>query len=238
MALKMPRLVIVTASAINGVMLPILSREYDKGNLVKCNEYIGHVLSVLIYILFPCGCFLFFMAPEIVIVLFGESFVGGIITLRIASLLIFTLGFSNLFGTQLLLISGNERKLLFCTVIGAISNIILNLVLIPKYQNNGAAIASVISELLVTIAALYHSKRIFSFFINKKCLYSSIISCFFLCVVIFVSKVEIDNYVLKLLTAITLGGVIYFFVNWILKNPVVLIMHTVVLDYIKKNKNS
>ena len=91
--------------------------------------------------------------------LFGDSFSDGIETLRLLSFLIVVFTMATVFGHIGLIIYGKERVLLYAAILGAIVNFTLNQLLIPIYSHNGAAIASLISEILVAILLVYTSLK-------------------------------------------------------------------------------
>jgi polysaccharide transporter, PST family len=98
------------------------------------------------------------LSPIIISFLYGKAYQGAEIMFSIliwASLFVF-MGVAR---EQLLISEGMMKFSFFCTVIGAISNIALNLFLIPAYAGTGAAIATLFSYFL--------SGYISSFFINS-----------------------------------------------------------------------
>ncbi len=236
MALKIPKLIIVAVTGISGVLLPRLSRYYSENAIDKCNAIISNMLDILLFIFIPCGVGLIIVAPELVVLLFGESFLPGVITLRIAALLIYVLGFSNLFGTQLLLTVGKEKQLLLSTICGAVINIILNLILIPRYAQNGAAIASVISETIVILMTMHFALKYFNIVLDKKGITISIVSCVIMAAVCCITKPLIQSNILSLLAMIVIGGSIYNCCNVVMKNPMLLFLKNIKNTYRKGNK--
>lgn len=93
-------------------------------------------------------------------VLFGTDFEPAGFTLRILSILIIVFTLATVFGHVPLVIYGKENVILVATIIGAVTNFSINSLLIPHYMNNGAAIASVVSEVLVTAILMYGSTRV------------------------------------------------------------------------------
>jgi hypothetical protein len=153
--------------------------------------------------------------------MFGESFLPGVITLRITSLLICTLGFSNLFGTQVLLTYGAEKKLLICTIAGAITNIGLNAVLIPNFAQNGAAVASVVSETLVTTLTIVFSNKYIHLYIEKKFIISLVISALGLIIGVIIVQSTSFNDFMKLTLSVVVGAAIYFVLSYVTGNSVI-----------------
>lgn len=74
---------------------------------------------------------------------------------------------SYIFGT-LLTANGSLKELNIMATGGVIINIVLNLILIPKYYALGAAIASLITQSFTAIIQIIIAKRIFGFNINIK----------------------------------------------------------------------
>lgn len=220
-AMKLVRALIVIIAASGGVLLPRLSLYYEKGEYEKCSEVANRVFEAMYVMFMPCGIGLLLISEDVVLLLFGDSFTPCITTMKIASLLIYTLGFSNLFGTQILLTFGGEIKTLFCTVVGAISNICMNLVLIPGYQQNGAAIASVISEALVTLIAFAFSCHYIHFSPNKKIIYVATIAAVLMAMAIMAVDQNMSGGMSRLLTDLLVGGTVYIGVNVILGNPMI-----------------
>jgi O-antigen/teichoic acid export membrane protein len=224
MALKIPKMIIVAVTGISGVLLPRLSRYYSENEIDKCNVIVSNALAILIFLFIPCGVGIIIVAPELMVVLFGESFLPGVATLRIASLLIYALGFSNLFGTQLLLTVGKEKQLLLSTICGATTNIVLNGILIPKYAQNGAAVASVISETLVTLMTLNFAMKNFKINLEKRGIVVCSVSCVVMTVVCCITKQMFQSSILSLLFTVVVGGSVYVGCNAIMKNPMLVLL--------------
>jgi len=74
-----------------------------------------------------------------------------------------------IFGT-LLTANGNLKQLNIMASIGMCINIILNLILIPKFQALGSAYSSLTTQLLTGLAQILMVQRIFKFKMNYKIL--------------------------------------------------------------------
>jgi O-antigen/teichoic acid export membrane protein len=76
-----------------------------------------------------------------------------------------------IFGT-LLTASGNLRKQNFAAVGGILVNVVLNLVLIPKYFAMGSAISSLVTQMLTGLLQVYICYKVFKFKVNRRLLTS------------------------------------------------------------------
>lgn len=223
-ASKLVKMIVSLLAAMGGVLLPRLSY-YRKLDIQKeCNLLVTLVTKIMLFLTIPCAIGTFLLADKLVIVMFGESFLPAITTVRIGTLIILVLGFSNLFGTQVLLTYNMEKKLLICTCVGAISNILMNSVLIPIFKQNGAMIASVVSESIVTFMTIFYAKRCvninikFSFW--GKTLLATLGMLISVCLVLGLVR----NSILCIVVSILCGGGVYFLISYLVKNDVIMFL--------------
>ncbi len=217
-SMKLVKILITVVTAIGGVLLPRLSFYYSKGDIKKCEQIVNKVFRIMLLLFVPCEIGLILTANIVMPILFGLSFIPAVTTLRISALLICTLGFSNLFGTQLLMTFGAERRLLLCTIMGAVSNVIINLGFIPLFQQNGAAIASVISETIVTLMTVVYSSKYIKIRLSKHYIFCLSISSTVMMVVVMIVMNMPMNHLIQLVVAIIAGAVSYFGINLFMKN--------------------
>lgn len=221
-SIKLVRIVVILIAAIGGVLLPRISYYIECGRFEECNKLISTITQIIFLFAVPLGIGLFLLADDVVWVMFGETFMPAVLTVRIATILIYVLGFSNLFGTQVLLSFSQEKKLLICTCSGAISNIAMNSILIPFYQHNGAVVASVVSESIVTLLTIWFVKKYIVLDISLKYYAKVIFSGFIMGAVVFLCHSLIRIPILAIGLSVLIGACVYFIVNIILKNQLVL----------------
>ena len=94
----------------------------------------------------------------ILTLIYSAEFEPGIVTFKILSFTLFTT-FINTPLSYLLLAKNRQNDYLKIVMAGAILNLVLNILLIPKYSLLGAAIATVVTELLLFILYLYFASN-------------------------------------------------------------------------------
>lgn len=128
-----------------------------KINTIIYEKRLKNLYSLMFYISLGIAIPISLLSSLIIIYLYGSEYTGAISVLKIhiwAGIGVF-LGHAI---TQYL-IAENFVKIFFSiTIIGAIINIILNLILIPKSGIIGAAIATAISYTIVTFSVLFFKK--------------------------------------------------------------------------------
>jgi len=147
------------------LLLPIFSR------MIKHKEPVNQLtlFSFLLLIVPVVGVTFasFFYRAEIIDLLYHHHVETSSSIFGVLILCFIGISFSYIFGT-LLTANGNLKELNILAAGGVVINIVLNLLLIPKYSAFGSAIASLITQSIAAIAQVIIAKRIFKFHINIK----------------------------------------------------------------------
>ena len=210
-AIKVPRLVNSLIATVGTVLVPRLSYYYevDRAQFMK---YIHYAMRFVFMVSIPAAMLLFTMSDDIILLICGSKFIDASVTLRILSPLTLIIPISVLFNNQVFIPMRLEKFVLQSVVLGAIINVIANLILIPKYGHNGAAAASVMAEIAVMSVCLFHVKQELSIQILKK-----YVKQFILSVPIFVlSMLSVwlfDNMWLRLLCCLMLCAPVFLYTN-------------------------
>lgn len=143
------------------VMLPRIAVEFKNENHSEISRLITKTLQFVILLGVPIMVGLYLLAPEIITLFSGKAFSSSITTLRIMCPVILIIGMTTNFSTQLLIPMGKDKELLYAVIVGTIVSLVLNIILIPILQQNGAAISNLVAELVVLISCyLYVIKSI------------------------------------------------------------------------------
>lgn len=148
-AVKIKVVLVSFVTALGGVLLPRMSyyaerkmnREFRK-IINRAFLFVGS-LSVLLCIFFV------FFARHSILIISGEDFLPAVGTMQIIMPTLILIGFSNLCGMQILVPLGLEKQVLYSELIGALTDIGINLWLIPTMGAKGAAIGTLIAEAVV-----------------------------------------------------------------------------------------
>ncbi len=95
---------------------------------------------------------IFIFSDLIIRIIFGSKFTDAAVCLRIMAFLPFIIGLSNVFGVQGMLNLKMDKQFLLLTFIGALISIVLNLILVPVYYENGTAVSWLITEIFITVS--------------------------------------------------------------------------------------
>ena len=211
-AMKTSKIIVTVLSAATTVLLPRLSHLYNERNKSEFNNLANKGIIFLLLSSFPLAIILCINADYTVLFLYGNEYIPAIHTLRILSMLIIPISFSTYFGIQILCSVGLEKKMLEAVSLGAILNIVLNSILIHRFQQDGAAVASLISEIAVALIDLLFVSKVLKFQLDKKSIITIFMSLLVLIASIFIIRLLVHPYVLSLILSSGIGIIAYFII--------------------------
>jgi len=153
---------IISAFAV--VMLPVISQEFIKNNWDGIKKYINESINFVIFLAIPLTFGAIALSNNLVNVIFGKNYLKAIVLIKILALSIIPIGITTIIGEQYLVSTKQEKKFTKYIMIGTITNIVINFVLIPKYASIGASLATIISEIMILLIEIPIIKEL----INKK----------------------------------------------------------------------
>lgn len=206
---KIIRLTLAIVTSLGTVMLPRISNLFSKGKDEEARLLLHKSFKFISFLSIPIAFGIIIIAPSFVPIFFGKGYERVIGLTRLSSVMIIVIGLGNVFGTQYLLPRGFNKQYTISVCIGAITNLLLNLVLIPIYGALGAVIATISAELLIAVVQAIYAKSIMSTSLLKETYYYwiSAIIMFFACSLV---SVVVESSLLRMIIQIGAGAVVYF----------------------------
>lgn len=159
---KIIRMLIALVTSLGSVMssrIAILWQDDGKQNESQIRSLILFSFRVVFAIGLPIMSGIILIADCIVPLYYGVGYEPVSDMLKFLSVVVPTIGISNIIGIQLLVPSKREKLLTLSVICGSVINITINALLIPKLGAMGAIYASVLSELVVAIVQLYMIRK-------------------------------------------------------------------------------
>lgn len=147
---KLIKLVLAIVTSIGTVMLPHIANLYARKKMKQVKEYLYISFDFVLFIAIPMCFGIAALATSLAPWFFGSEFTMVNKLLMIEAPVIILIGLSNVIGQQYLLPTKQTRTYTVSVVLGAVTNIVINIPLILKYGVYGAMIATLLSELTVT----------------------------------------------------------------------------------------
>ena len=214
---KLVKMALTIITCIGTVMIPRNSSEYAKGNIncIKNNILTSSKLVWLIALPIVFG--IIAVSSNVVPWFFGDGYSKCINLLNLLSPLVLIIGFSNIIGLQYLVPSGRDSKFSICLILGSVTNLLLNLVFIPFMWSYGAALATLIAELVVTISMFIIVRKEFRLLDFFNGCYKYIIAALIMCVITYSISMFMSSSILNSFCLVLIGITIYILLLVIFK---------------------
>ncbi len=196
-------------SALGVVMLPRMSNLLAVGDNKLFREYIETSLKFVMFISVGSTLGLIGISSEFIPLFFGKSFLPSIPVVSLLSLTLLFISWANVIRTQYLIPRQKDKIFIISTLLGAIVNVITNLIYIPSYGAIGATIGTILAEASVAIYQTYKIRKeldIIKYLINS-CIYIIPAICMYFCILSL--KDITGNTIINLILQIVCGGGIY-----------------------------
>ena len=146
-ALKIKNVLLALSTAVTAVLIPRISYYFKNNNNSKVSDLIIKSLRVSLLLAIPVSLYVFIYSADVVRLLCGEEYLSAVPTLRVLIVCIIPLILTNLFGTQLLIPMGKEKRYTQSVFVGMWINLGLNILMIPFWGAFGAAFGTLITEI-------------------------------------------------------------------------------------------
>nr|WP_319569916.1 flippase [uncultured Draconibacterium sp.] len=221
-AVKINKITIPVLIALGTVLIPRITQSLERRDKIQINQLINQSFAFTCLLGVPVSFGLFLFAKEFIISISGPEFANAVLTMKISAPLALIIGIAHIFGFQLLIPAGYERKYLRATLAGVVVSIALNLLLIGSFKDKGAAVATLSSEIIVTAIAGYFTYKLIKIKLDWGILSKAFLSCLLFIPIAYGVRTISDNEVIRLLIAVPLSALVYFGIQaWIFKNPLI-----------------
>lgn len=166
-AVKMKNILVGLVAALGTVLLPRVSYYVKNKMMTEYKRTINNSFKVVILIALPLTIYCIVESGNILLFLAGDKYLPAISAMVVIMPTILLIGLSNITGIQILVPQSLEKLTIKSTVVGAVVNLLLNTVLIPRFGALGASIGTLVAEASVLAVQFYflrHSPyiRVFS----------------------------------------------------------------------------
>lgn len=192
-------------SPLQLILLPELSKLFDENKMDEVRIYMSHSLRYFLIISIPAVFGLSVLSKPLLGVLTTQDFISGWFVIPIIAFAGLLAGIFQIFVNTMFLIK-KTKSTTYINILAAVSNVLINLILIPSVGIIGAAISTLVSYFLMAVLCMHmslkHFKLDFYFMDIAKSILSSVAMYFV------VSSFTISG-ILELFEAMGAGTFIY-----------------------------
>ena len=148
-AVRIKSILVSIVTSLGAVLLPRASYYVEHGQMDQFRKITRKALNFVFLAAVPMMLYFILFAREGIFLLSGENYAGSVIPMQWIMPTLLFIGLSNVLGIQILVPLGKERVVLWSIVAGAVTDVVLNVLLIPRFGASGAAAATSVAELVV-----------------------------------------------------------------------------------------
>lgn len=215
---KIVKMLLVVVTSLGTVMLPRMANSYANNEKEVFKNSLYNSIRFVYLLAFPIMAGVLLVAETFVPFFLGPGYEKVIILVQIIVPIILFIGLTNVIGMQYFITTKQSKKLTLSVTIGAVTNFLLNIVLIKNYASVGASIATVIAEGMVFIVQMYMIRKEFNIWAIIKLSKNPIISTFVMCLIAYCISNLFDERLIGMCVEIFVGIIIYFITLFILKD--------------------
>lgn len=203
-------------TALGTVMLPRMTNLVANNRSDAFKAYINISLKFVMFIAIGSMVGLTAISSNFIPLFLGDEFIECISVVSLLAVTILFVSWANVIRTQYLIPRQRDKIYIISTLLGAVVNVIANLIFIPSYGAAGAAIGTIFAEASVAIYQTFKVRKeldIAKYFINSL-IYIIPAICMYLC--IYLLKDFTESTIITLIVQIIIGGCVYVILTIIL----------------------
>lgn len=230
----------ITFTSLNTVLGARIAYLFVEEKMDEIHKRIDDSINYIFLMGFGIMFGLMGVAKRFVPAFFGSGYNDVIGLLKILSPLVIIIGVSNCLGAQYYNPAGLRSKSAKFIIVGSCINLILNLCLIPKFGSYGAAVATIVAELVISILYLRYCDGFLT--LKKICKFSLkklIAGLIMLAVVYIISELNLFRNSIVIAIQVILGALTYGISLMILKDEfTVAFLKNQILSRLKKRESN
>ena len=157
-AIRIIQVIYLLPSVFQATTLPLFSRLAGRGDKEFRNA-LEQTMCVLVLISLPMAIGGVILGVPIMTFFFGPAFVSGSLSFKILISTI-VVAFPGAIGANAIFASGNQKSLIVSSAIGGVSNVLFDILFIPRWGIVGSAIATLLAQLLSNGHLFYVMKKL------------------------------------------------------------------------------
>ena len=233
------KITVIITSLVNSVRVVMTPRvAYTMQRDEEEGRRLNHVaVRAVVLLSTPCAIGLFFLSSRVLALFCGAQFGASALTLRILLIDVIFAAVNGVMINQIFITARKDKWATMAVCLGALSNLVLNAFTIPIYGKEGAAVSTVIAELVIFIFAAIRGRELYKVERMLPQLLQSVLACAPMVLIFLLLKVLNAGTLLSVLLTIGLGAPLYFVVLFLFKNELVRKGAYLVIQKLQARKN-
>ncbi|MBC1291300.1 flippase [Listeria booriae] len=238
-AFKLMTLFVVFVTALSTVMSPRMVKQYNGANKEDFERSMYFSFRYVALSTLPLVSGLIAIAPLFILLFLGSAFQSSVLNLQILAPSLFFSGLAGIFGLQILVTTGKNKSYAFSVLIAAVISLGTNIVFIRLWGSYGTAVSYTIFMTMTCLLQAYFARKYFSI----KKMIQQIAPYVAASLIAFTAEIGIA-YVLNghavtvIATQVFVGGIVYFGILLLFRDPLLLKVGQIIQSKIVRKKQA
>mgnify|MGYP002626310484 FL=1 len=153
------RIVISIVTIFSVVIIPRLENCLKNANEAEYVRYLNVSLNYILILALPFFLGIIALSSDIITIFAGTKYLDAVQTIQLLSPIIVIVGLAHFVGMEILFPRRKEYLYTISVSVAAVANAVCNMILIPRFQQNGAAIGTLVAEGLGLLLQIVFAQR-------------------------------------------------------------------------------
>lgn len=158
-ASRIKSILVSIVTSLGTVLLPRASYYVQQGKMEEFRKISRKALNFVVVAAVPLTLYFILFARQGILLLSGEKYLGAVLPMQLIMPTLLFIGLTNILGIQILVPTGREKTVLYSVIVGAVTDVVCNIVLIPRFMAAGAAMSNMIAEVVVLVFQIVALRR-------------------------------------------------------------------------------
>jgi O-antigen/teichoic acid export membrane protein len=219
-SVKIYNLVKVVAASVVAVAIPRIASLIEKKDVGELKRSVNRIFNLLLMVTVPIVVGLIVLREEAILIISSKEYITSAVPLAILSVDIFFNLVAYFWGQAILVPFKRDKELLKITVFSAILNIILNIILIPYFNEVATALTTLVAEFVWMVLCRREGMKLVGKMKSTKQFLKVVAGSLPIVAFSVTLKMFMTNMYLYIAVLVLLSGVAYLLIELLLKNEV------------------
>ena len=154
-AVKVKTIMVSVVTSLGHVLLPRASYYIQNNDMVQFKRISEKALNFVSIISVPIFTYFILYASASILFVSTAEYLPAVPAMQWIMPTLLFIGLTNILGIQMLVPLGREKAVLYSEIAGAVVDLVINWILIPRYRAAGAAIGTLVAEAVVLLVQYY-----------------------------------------------------------------------------------
>ena len=158
-AIKIKNALVSIVTSLGAVLLPRAAYYLEHDMKEDFMRISSKAINFVCVAAIPLAVYFIIFAEPSILLVSGSAYEGSVEPMQLIMPTLFFIGMTYVTGLEMLVPMGKEKYTLYSFIAGAVTDLILNFLLIPKMASSGAAIGTLTAEFMVLVVQVYFLRQ-------------------------------------------------------------------------------